>query len=47
MAIYKSLVGGKVFTTNNKGVIEVLTAKELKEEMQKVWWRRVIKKYFS
>ncbi|WP_431129640.1 hypothetical protein [Flagellimonas flava] len=36
--IYKRIVNGKIFTTNNNGVIEVLTETEFKE--QKSWWKR-------
>ena len=38
--IYKSIVNGKVFTTNNEGVIEVLTAPEIEEK----WWKVANKK---
>ena len=44
--IYKKIVDGKVFTTNNNGVIEVFTASEMEEIKQRSWWSNVVKKYF-
>ncbi len=32
--IFKSIVNGKLFTSNNEGVIEVMTPREAEEK----WW---------
>lgn len=37
--IHKSLVNGKVFASNNNGVIEILT----KEEKEKKEWKEKVK----
>lgn len=51
--IYKELVNGEVFTTNNKNLltgatrIEVLTKREYQELQLKAWWKIVLDKYFK
>lgn len=40
--IYKKIVEGKIFTTNNNGVIEVYTESEFNELNQKKWWKKAL-----
>ncbi|MCR9263335.1 MAG: hypothetical protein NXH86_04215 [Flavobacteriaceae bacterium] len=41
--IYKSINNGKVFTTNNDGVIEVFTSDEMKNLRHEKWWQRKLR----
>lgn len=43
MTIYKSIVGGKVFTTNNNGTIEVLTKGEMEKKIHESWWQKKLR----